>query len=205
VGPTPSALPRTPAVPRPSTQALVLHQSPHTNPPQRVSQVVPVTANSHRTRHPYASTSTHTSAPAENARTTPTSVQSASSSFPRTPVHASFLPAQALAHLGAPQIMSSGARVFYRPISNQAKFGLYVRVNAPGQPDGYVSLGVCWQPMSSTHNPPIARNQPTTPTHPSTPTNPPTSTHNQPTTTTYPPTSTHNQPATPTHPPTSTQ
>ena len=202
MGPTPSAFPRTPTVPGPSTQALVLHRSPHTNLPQRVSHVVPVTANSHRAMHPYASTSTHTSAPAENARTTPTSVQSASSSFPRTPVHASFLPAQALAHLGAPQITSSGARVFYRPIPNQEKFGTYVRVNDPGQPDGYVSLGFCWQPMSSTHNPPTTRNQPTTPTYLPVPTIPPTWTHNQPTTTTYPPTWTHNQPATPTHPPT---
>jgi hypothetical protein len=159
---------RTPTNAEPSTQALVLHRPPHTNPPQRVSQVVSATANSHRTGHPYASTFTPAPAPAANARTTPTSVQSSSPSLPRTPVDASFLSAQALAHLGAPQTTPSGAEIFYRPIPNQARFEPCVRVNAPGQPDGYVPLNFLWQAMPSTHNQPTTRNQPTTPTHPPT-------------------------------------
>jgi hypothetical protein len=121
------ALPRTPTNPGHSTQAVVLHRAPHTNPPQHVS--VPRTGNSHQTRYSFASTPT----PATNTRGTPTSVQSASLSLPRTPANPGFLPAQALAHHGALQNTPSSSRVFYHPTSNPAPSDAYVRGPMPGQ------------------------------------------------------------------------
>lgn len=121
------ALPRTPNNPGPSARAIVLHRAPHTNPPQRV--FVPLTGSSNQIRYPYASTPT----PATNTGGTPTSVQSASLSLPRTPANPGYLPAQALVRYGGPQSTPSSSRVFYHPISNPAPSDAYVGGPMPGQ------------------------------------------------------------------------
>jgi hypothetical protein len=80
------------------------------NPPQRVSPVVPFTQGFHQTRQLYASTST----PTPDTGVTPTILQSAWPSHPRTPANPGFS-TQALGHCQAPQSMSSDSRIHYRP------------------------------------------------------------------------------------------
>jgi hypothetical protein len=129
VGLASSAFPGTPIHSGPSSQALVLHQTPHTNLPHRVSPVGPLTGSSHEIRHPYASTST----PAANTRGTPTSVQSASPSLPRAPANLGF-PTLVLHEHQASQGLSSGPEGFYLPTSTPGVYIKYARGPMPGQP-----------------------------------------------------------------------
>jgi hypothetical protein len=78
LGPTPSALPRTPPNPSPSAQAVVLDRAPHTYP------IVHRTGGFSQRWHPYASTPTQ----AANIRGTPASVDLSSPAFFRTPTNA---------------------------------------------------------------------------------------------------------------------
>jgi hypothetical protein len=128
VGLASSALPETPTHPGPLSQALVLHQTPHINPPQGLPPATHLTGSSHQIRHPYAPAPT----PAANTRGTPTSVQSASPSLPQTPANLGF-PTILLHQHQASQGLSSGPEGFYLPTSTPGVYIEYARGPMPEQ------------------------------------------------------------------------